>query len=89
MAVIIPFNPSQNAVFEFSPFLDGVTYSASTTWNIYSQRYYLNIYTVNQVLIFSLPLIASPDTGNINLAQGYFDTSIVFRASSNNFEIGQ
>jgi hypothetical protein len=88
MAIIIPFNPTPTALFQFSPVLDGVTYIATTTWNIYSQRYYLNVYTVNQVLEFSIPLIASPDTGNINLAAGYFDTPIVFRGSSNNFEIG-
>jgi len=88
MATIVPFNPAPNAVFQFNPLLDGVTYVATTTWNLYSQRYYLNIYTVNQVLVFNIPLIASPDTGSINLAAGYFDTPIVFRASSNNFEIG-
>jgi hypothetical protein len=88
MTTLIQFNPSPSANFRFSPSLDGRTYNAVCTWNAYGCRYYLSIYDVLGNLQLSLPLIASPDDGNINLTQGYFDTAIVFRASSNNFEIG-
>jgi hypothetical protein len=88
MSTLIPFNPQQNANFQFSPFLDGRTYNAVCPWNAYSCRYYVNIYDTLGSLRLSLPLIASPDNGNINLTKGYFNTPIVFRASSNNFEIG-
>jgi len=85
---IVPFNPSNTAQFQFNPELDGVTYIAYCPYNVYSQRYYLSIYNTQKVLQMNIPLIPSPDTGDINLTQGYFDTPIIFRASSNNFEIG-
>ena len=87
MATLIAFNPQPTANFQFSPFLDGRTYSAVCTWNVYGCRYYLSIYDTLGNIILSLPLIASPDDGDINLTKGYFSTSIVYRASSNNFEI--
>jgi len=88
MAALVPFNPQPTANFQFSPQLDGVTYSAICTWNIYSLRYYLSIYDTFGALKLSLPLIPSPVDGDINLVEGYFNTPIIFRASSNNFEIG-
>ena len=88
MAQIIPFNPSANANFRFQPTLDGVTYSAVCVWNVYSNRYYFGIYTTQGVALLFTPIIASPNNANINLSVGFFTTPIVFRASSNNFEIG-
>ena len=88
MATIVPFNPQPTANFRFSPVLDGSTYNAVVTWNAYSGRYYFNVYTLNRGLTMSVPLIPSPDYQNINLTEGFFTTPIVFRASSNNFEIG-
>jgi len=39
-------------------------------------------------LIVTNPVVASPDNFDINLVFGYFQTSkLVYRASSNNFEI--
>jgi hypothetical protein len=88
MPTIVPFNPQPTANFTFSPTLDNNTYQAVVTWNTYSNRYYLNIYTLTRALMVSIPLIASPDDGNIDLMAGFFNTPIIFRDSSNNFEIG-
>jgi hypothetical protein len=88
MSTIIPFNPSPNANFKFSPVLDGTTYSAICTYNAYSGRYYLSIYTTLGALRLSLPIIASPVGYPINLTKGYFSTPIVFEEASNNFVIG-
>ena len=85
---LIPFNPSAYANFQFNPELDGVTYIGIVTWNLYGERYYINIYNNNGTLIVTNPLIASPDDYDINLVFGYFQTSkLVYRASSNSFEI--
>lgn len=88
MTTIIPFNPQPNANFQFAPFLDGATYTGICTWNVYGCRYYLNIYALEGALILSIPLIQSPPYGSINLTAGYFNTPIVYRQSSNTFEIG-
>lgn len=88
MTTFVQFNPSPYANFQFSPTLDGITYTAICTWNIYGERYYINIYNSSGNLIVTNPIIASPDDFNINLVFGYFQTSIlIYRASSNNFEI--
>ena len=85
---LIAFNPSPNANFQFNPVLDGITYIAICTWNIYSEAYYISIYNSSRTLIVNRPIVASPDNYNINLVFGYFITStLVYRASSGNFEI--
>lgn len=84
---LINFNPSPYANFQFSPTLDGGTYTAIITWNAYSTRYYLSIYDNFGALKVSVPVIPSPDEYDINLVKGFFTSSIVFRQSSNNFEV--
>ena len=86
---VIPFTPNNISAFQFQPTLDGVVYTATVTWNVSGQRWYLNLYTVGGVLVFCRALIASPDgvTG-INLAFGYFLAStLVFRDSMQSFEV--
>ena len=88
MTTFVQFNPSPYANFQFNPELDGTSYTATCTWNTYSSRYYINIYYNYGTLIVTNPLIASPDDFDINLVYGYFQISkLVYRASSNNFEI--
>ena len=88
MTTLIRFNPTPFANFQFNPTLDGVNYVAIVTWNLYSSRYYINIYNNNGTLVVTNPVVASPDDFNINLVFGYFQTStLVYRNSSNNFEI--
>jgi hypothetical protein len=84
----INFTPSATSSFQFNPTLDGQPYVATCTWNIYGQRYYVNIYNSYSTLIMSRPIIASPDNYDINLLTGYFTSStMVYRASSNDFII--
>jgi hypothetical protein len=88
MTTFVQFNSSQYANFQFNPTLDGVTYTAICTFNVYSSRYYISIYNSNGTLIVINPIVASPDDFDINLVFGYFQTStLLYRASSNNFEI--
>lgn len=79
------FNPNQNANFRFSPTLDGVTYTAICTWNIYGQRYYISIYDNVGTLMVSRPVIGSPDNYDIDIIKGFFTSTLVYRVSSNNF----
>jgi len=85
---LINFNPSPLSNFQFQPTLDGVPYVAIVTWNVYGERYYISIYDSYRNLIMYRPIIGSPDDYSINLVFGYFFTStLVYRVSSNNFEI--
>ena len=88
MTTFTTFTPSTVAPFQFNPVLDGTTYIATCTWNVYGNRYYINIYTQTRNLIMSRPIIGSPNNYNINLLFGYFKTStLVYRNSSNQFEV--
>lgn len=43
MSTLVPFTPSSTATFTFSPILAGTQYNASVVWNVYGQRWYLNL----------------------------------------------
>lgn len=88
MTTLIQFNPVEGSNFQFNCTLDGQPYTAIITWNFYSPRYYINIYDTGGNLIVINPLTGSPDNFDIDLIFGYFTTStLVYRVSSNNFEI--
>lgn len=86
MTALIPFTvaPSQ-----FITQLDNQPCIVQTRWNVSAQRNYINVYDATNTLVLSIPLIASPDSYDINLLKGYFTTStLVFRASTQQFEVG-
>lgn len=85
--IITPFDPSPNANFQFQANLDGAPYNVVCTWSAYGLRYYVNFYDLTGVEVLSRPLIASPDTANISLTAGYFDTTVIYRGSRAVFEI--
>jgi hypothetical protein len=88
MTTLISFNPSSTSVFQFTASLDGSIYTITCPYNVYGQRYYINIYNNYGTLILSRPIIGSPNDYSINLLFGYFKTStLIYRVSSNNFEI--
>jgi hypothetical protein len=58
---VFPFKPTSQALFTFSPTLDGQQYQAIVTWNLFAQRYYLNLYTLSNVLVVSLAITGSPN----------------------------
>lgn len=60
MTTYIDFVPSQVQAPEFQITLDGSFYTMLITWNLFGQRYYFNLYTLNGDLIVSAPLIGSP-----------------------------
>lgn len=88
MTTLVTFSPSQTANFQFSADLDGTTYNIVVTWNLFGQRYYINIYTQQGALVVCLPLIGSPDDYSVSMTTGYFTTTLIYRTSSNQFEVG-
>ncbi len=87
MTTIVKFDPSPASNFQFQATLDGNLYTVICTFNAYGQRYYFTIYDLTQTAILSRPIIESPDGFDINLIALYFASTMVFRESSQSFEI--
>jgi hypothetical protein len=87
VTTFVQFAPSPLANFQFQATFDGTSYSCTCTWNYYGQRYYISVATIQGAAVYTLPLIASPDDFDINLNSGYFSSTLVFRDSTQAFEI--
>jgi hypothetical protein len=88
MTTLYQFTPTVDQNFSFLPTFDGQEYNVIVTWNVFGQRWVVNVYNLQGQLYFQKPMTASPDDYNINLAEGYFTTStLVYRKSTNNFEV--
>lgn len=87
MTQIVPFLPSSSANFQFQATLDGAQYNCICTFNAYAQRYYFTVYDLTGAMVVSRPIIASPSFYNVNLLAGYFETTMIYRESSQSFEI--
>lgn len=87
MTTFVQFNPSATANFQFQATLDGNNYVVIVTWNLFGQRFYVNIYDTSGVLILAMPLIGSPNNYDISMTAGYFTTKLIYRVQSNNFEV--
>lgn len=88
MIIYTRFSPSINRNFSFVPTLDGQQYNCVMTWSLAGQRWIVNLYSLSGQLVLSKPLRSSPQNYNINLVEGYFQTSqMVFREASNTFEV--
>lgn len=87
----VQFTPSTTSSppFQFTATMSGVDYTVTTTWNVYGQRWYINVYDSDGTRLKTQPLIASPLSGDILLAPVLFGSNgtLVYREASNNFEI--
>lgn len=83
----IDFSPSLSAPFQFGATFDGGLYTVIVTWNLFGQRWYVNIYDTNNTLIVCLPMVGSPVGFNISLTAGYFATQLVWRVGNGQFEV--
>jgi hypothetical protein len=79
MATVTLFTPTSAGPFEFGATLDGQNYVCTVKWNLWAQRWYLEIADTAGTLIVSRALIASPPQPyrGVNLLFGYFQTSIM------------
>ncbi len=88
MTTLVTFAPTQSSSFQFQAVFDDTAYTVVVTWNLFGQRYYVNVYTVTGTLIYSLPLIGSPQNYDISMNAGYFATTFIYRTQNQQFEIG-
>ena len=61
-----PFTPSPLQNASFNPTLGGQTYAATVTWNLFGQRWYLNLTDSNGVLVISTAVVSSQDPQGIS-----------------------
>lgn len=88
MTTFVPFAPTPESAFAFPATLDDTTCQIFVPWNAFDRRWYLQCIGPGNVLVFSLPLIGSPDDGDINIAAGYFvESTLIFRVSTQTFEV--
>lgn len=81
------FLPTATTPFRFQPTLDGNIYTGIVTWNLFGQRWYLNLYAINGTLVLAIPVVPSPADYDISLTKGYFNSTLVFRDASQTFEV--
>lgn len=88
MPTTTTFAPTTNTPpFQFAATFDGSPYNITVTWNVSGQRWYVNAYDQSGVLVFSLPLVGSPDGQTISLTAGYFASTLAFYSSSQTFVV--
>lgn len=58
---IYPFAQTVGANFTFNPILNGKTYQATVTWNVFGQRWYMNINDLAGNLIIATAVVSSDD----------------------------
>ncbi|MEJ0017540.1 MAG: hypothetical protein WDN25_13435 [Acetobacteraceae bacterium] len=87
MAQVVPFAPTPAGPFQFAAVLDGQSYTVIVTWNVSGQRWYVSVYTGAGDRVLSIAMVGSPDDHDISLVAGYFISTLVFRQSSQTFEV--
>lgn len=91
MATIFPFTPSSVSPFQFTPTLDGQQYNCIVTWNLFGKRWWINLYTLANVLVLARAMVGSapaPDAG-LNMVEGYFSiNTLIYRTNTGSFEVG-
>lgn len=86
MTTYIAFKPSSLRPFSFRASVGGVMLNAVVPWNQYSRRYYLKLSDGQGRTVAYVPLVASPDDFDINLALPCAPGKLVYRESTNQFE---
>ena len=87
MTAFITFSPPNNEPFQFTASVNGRMLFCVVLYNFYANRYYLQATDNGNAVALNVPMIASPDEYDINLALPFAPGKIVYRASSNQFEV--
>ena len=81
------FTPSNSTPFQFQATLDGAQYNIIVTWSLAGQRWYINVVDLNGNLILSQARIGSPNGYDLNMLGGYFNSTLIYRVPTNQFEV--
>ncbi len=86
MTTYIQFTPQPDRPFTFTAKVGSETLFASVPFNLYSNRYYVQLKDGKNQIVCFVPLIESPDGFDINLALPYSPGKLIYRASTRQFE---
>lgn len=86
MTTYIAFRPPASQPFTFRATVGGSPVFGSVPWNHYARRYYLQLKDGQNAVIAYVPLVASTDDYDINLALSLSPGKLVFRDSTQQFE---
>lgn len=86
MTTNIAFKPVSDQPFTFRASVGGSQVFGSVPWNHYARRYYLQLKDSQNAVVAYVPLVASPDNYDINLALSLEPGKLVFRDSTQQFE---
>lgn len=89
MTQLFPFVPNVQSPFIFQPTLNSLLYTATVTWNLFGQRWYLNITELNGTPVFTKALIGSPDGVAIESISWAFGTVTAITALPHPYTVGQ
>lgn len=78
MTTLIPFKPDGRGPFQFTARIGEYETFARVPFNLYANRYYLELKDSSGDVIVYMPLIASPDSYDINLALPCSPGKLVF-----------
>ncbi|PHI31157.1 hypothetical protein [Budvicia aquatica] len=87
MTTYVQFNPSDAGPFRFTANINKQTFFITVPYNRYSNRYFVEFRDRNNNIAMYVPLIESPDDFDLNIALPFAPGSLVYRASTNNFEV--
>ncbi|ENC7539748.1 hypothetical protein ABK178_004278 [Salmonella enterica subsp. enterica serovar Brandenburg] len=87
MTTLIPFKPDGRGPFQFTARIGEYEIFARVPFNLYANRYYLELKDSSGEVLVYTPLIASPDGYDINLALPFALGKLIFRESTNQFEV--
>lgn len=86
LTAFIAFRPQNDQPFTFRTTVGGAQVFGTVPWNHYARRYYLQLKDGQNTIIAYVPLVASPDGYDINLALSLAPGKLVLRDSTQQFE---
>lgn len=92
MSTVIQFTPSTTAPFQFSPVIAGTQYNAVVTWNVWEERYYLNLYNTSGTLVLAVPVVATGPKLSATMtwtSAGFGGVATALTAAPHNVPVGQ
>ncbi|ECC3814921.1 hypothetical protein E1L19_01180 [Salmonella enterica subsp. enterica] len=87
MTDIIHFKPDGREPFQFTVTVGEYELFARVPFNLYANRYYLELKDSSGDVVVYCPLIASPENYDINLALPCVPGKLIFRESTSQFEV--
>lgn len=86
---IIPFTPSltTSPAWSTNMMLDGVIYVASSYWNLYAQRWYLQLESPQGQVVWFGAMISSTSSFSVPLAYNVTSSLLTYNAVNSNFVI--